>query len=132
MRYKLFIGIIATFCTIGYVQAQSNLYVQMISGDVLYYRLAEEPAVTYTDTELNIKTNTGTTKTIPLNDIKHICYNQSYAYEEFNNAGPIRIYTVSGQYMTTIDKWDDLSELNLPWGIYILRNTKTAQKIAIQ
>ena len=132
MRYRLFIGIVVTLCTIGYVHAQSNLYVPLVSGDVLYYRLQEEPAITYTDAELSVRTHAGTTKTIPLNDIKRICYNQSYAYEDFNNAGPIRIYTVSGQYMTTIEKWEDLPELNLPWGIYILRNTKTAQKIAIQ
>ena len=132
MGYKYIIGIIVTFCTIWCGQAQSNLYVQTTSGDILYYRLAEEPAVTYTDTKLNIRTNTGETKTISLNKIRRICYNQKYAHEDFNSAGPIRIYTISGQHMTTIDKWEDLPELNLPWGVYILRNTKTAQKITIQ
>ena len=132
MGYKYIIGIIVTLCTIGYGQAQSNLYVQTVSGDIMYYRLAEEPSITYTDVSLNVSTNSGITNTIPLNDIKRVYYNQAYTHEDFNNAGSIRIYTVSGQYMTTIDKWEDLSELNIPWGVYVLRNTKTAQKIAIQ
>lgn len=120
-------------CTL-YSRAQSYLFVQLTSGDVMYYRLAERPTITYSDSEMIVTTASGLRNAFPVKAIRDIQYtpptNMSIQYNDLN--GLTMVYSVTGQYITTIEDARNISELNLPAGVYILRNDNASEKYLLQ
>ena len=51
MKLKTFIVLFLTFCSTGYVLAQNHIFVLLHSGETIYYKLEDNPTITYSSTE---------------------------------------------------------------------------------
>ena len=127
-------AIVLAFCTILCGQAQSYMYVQLASDNIVYFRTAEHPVITYTDSELTISTTSGLTQTYPIDHVRNIWYSSKQQSDKMTKGltGPIRVFTISGVLVTTLEIIENISILNIPQGIYILSGNNSAQKICIQ
>ena len=137
MSYRqkvIFIFIFLNVVTYGW--SQSFMYIELTSGDVMYYKLKESPAIAYTDTDIAI-TTLGSHHSVPIKKIKNIQYQDSALQKFFIHideslTGPISVYNMNGVRITTIDKSDNINMFNIPYGVYILRDKESSQKILLQ
>ena len=132
MKLKHSIGLILTFCTITYGWAASNLYVQLTSGEIVYFKLHHRPLITYSTDALSITSDSNYSNAISLKHIHRITYD----YQDITNLsdipftkGPISIFTISGQIVKTINQISDLDNINIPNGVYILQQDNLTKKI---
>lgn len=123
------------FCTTLCGWAQSYMYVQLNVGDVILYRLEESPIVTYTDTELIVRAGSNINNLYPISNVKNLIYKSPTAIlteEDLSLQYPIRLFSTSGHYITTLEQEGDLKTLCIPFGVYIFRSQKTSQKVLLQ
>ena len=131
MRLKNFILLFA-FCTTLYGRAEYNMYVQLSSGEIMYYALEKQPSITYSDDALTITTQLGSTNAIPLNSIKKILYDYPGITDITDMLfleGPIDIYSITGNHITTIETLSYFNHLNIPTGVYIIRHGNFSHKV---
>lgn len=116
--------------------SQTHMYVQMTSGDIFYYKLAELPAITYTNTELSIKTTLNSSHRWLITDIQHIGYTKHNPIRKTQKkkvaTEPIAVYSINGNHITTIQEPEDINSMHIPMGVYILKNTESTKKIIIR
>ena len=107
------------------------MFVQLVSGETIYHKLADCPSITYTDTKLFIHLKSDSSLCIPIKKVKSIQYTLTPTLDD-ELIGPIWVYSIKGEYITTLEQVKDLNNTYLPWGIYILRGDNAARKILIK
>ena len=115
--------------------AQSYMFVQLNTGDVVYYYLAERPIVSYSGTELIVQSESSIKNHFPLNNVRNLTYTSPITTpieEDIIFNYPIQVYSISGHYITTLEQVEDTYSMEIPYGIYILRSQKSSKKILIQ
>lgn len=135
MNIKYIITLLLIFLSIDCGLAQSSMCVEFTTGGLLYYKLNESPTITYTDTELVITTRMGIRNSFQIENIKQFAYSSPTAIAIINDTlqeGPITIYSINGQYITSIKRIEDFHVSNIPLGIYILQYKSSAQKIIVK
>ena len=134
MKLKYIIALFISLGSFGYGLAQNNIFVQLYSGEIIYYKLADDPTITYSATELQIFAESGTPKTYPIEKVRNIQYThpKGISIADGIATGLTVVYTVSGRYVTLIKEFDDISKLDLPMGIYILQSAEASKKIMMQ
>ena len=117
--------------TIYSAWSQTHMYVLTVSGDVILYNLAELPVVTYTGTELHIQTTLNSSDKLPIKDIQYISYTTIPVRKSIKKVsyGPIDVYSVNGNYITTIQQAEDINSLPIPMGVYILKFSESSAKV---
>ena len=120
--------------SIVYCMAQSFLFMQMRSGDIMYYKLAERPMIQYSGTDMIVQTTTGVQNRIPVDEIRNIQYtpptNISLLYNDLD--GLTTVYSATGEYIATLNEPADINGLNLPTGVYVIRHNNAAEKMVVQ
>lgn len=132
-NYRFILTWLFSIFTIWHGWSQLYMYIQLNDGDGIYYQLENHPAVTYTDAELIVRTESGITNQYSISNIKSITYQSSTATILEDNTAltfPIRIYSTFGQYITTLERAEDL-HTSIPLGVYILRSEKASKKILL-
>lgn len=134
MKLKYVIAFFFSLGSIGYGLAQNNIFVQLHSGEIIYYKLADNPTITYSATELQIFTGSGSAKCYPIGNVRNIQYThpKGISIADGIATGLTAVYTVSGRYVTLIKEFEDISKLDLPMGIYILQSAQSSKKIMMQ
>lgn len=136
MRIKRYLIILTyLFCALLCGWAQTNVYVQLVTDDILYYRLNDSPTIAYKNNELTIQTTYNFSKSIPVVAIKKILYNPLFITNIADNLlinGPISIFNIFGHHITTIENLEDVEKLNVPFGIYILQSKNISKKIFVK
>ena len=134
MKHKYIIALFISLGSIGYGLAQNNIFVQLQSGEIIYYKLADRPAITYSATELNIYAESGSPKSYPIGQVRNIQYThpKGISIADGIATGLTAVYTVSGRYVTLIKEFEDISKLDLPMGIYILQSEESSKKVMMQ
>lgn len=132
-RLKYIITLAFTLCAVTYGYAQAYMYVQSVDN-ILYYRLSKRPTLSYSETELTIETEDNTPYCIPISKIKDIRYVSPTATGIFEDTMtcPIKVYTISGQHIVTLNRIEEMNTLNLPYGVYILQKNQSARKVVLQ
>ena len=127
-------AMVLAFCTIWCGRAQSYMYVQMISDDIVYFRTAEHPTITYTEAELTVSTTTGLSQSYPIDRVKSIWYSSKQLSNNMPKelTGTIKVFTMTGILVTTLESIENIGMLKIPHGIYILSGSDSAQKICIK
>lgn len=132
MKFKYIIVLLFIFCSYLSGLAESTMYVQLTSGDILYYRLDKQPVVTYSIDELTITTDLDSTRTIPLHNLRRIVYD-NFIITDIEDTlfldGPISIFSITGNCIGIIANSSEFSNLNLPIGVYILQHGNISKKI---
>ena len=133
MRFKLFIALFFTFGLSRYGMAQNHIFVQLHSGEILYYKLADHPSITYTSTELNITAGTDAHKSIPIGNVKSVQYThpKNISIADGIQTGLTAVYTASGQYISMIKEFEDINKLHLPFGVYLLHSADSSTKVLL-
>lgn len=134
MKLKYFIVFFIIFCFTWNGLAQDHIFVQLYSGEIIYYKLAENPTITYTSAEMNICPGTGSQKSIPIKNIKNIQYTypNNISVDDGIQTGLIAIYTASGYYVTMIKEYKEINKLYLPFGVYILQSKDSSKKVLLK
>lgn len=134
MKLKTFIVLFLTFCSTGYVLAQNHIFVLLHSGETIYYKLEDNPTITYSSTELNIHTGKNSPKSIPIHDVKEIRYTapKNISVSDGIQTGHIAVYSAFGYYITIIKEFEDIYKLYLPMGVYILQSKDSSKKVLLQ
>lgn len=130
------IHILATLLVISsaiYGATLSHMFMQMDNDEVVYYKLTERPTLTYTGTQLHVTTHDGGNYTYPIERIRNIQYDPPRNLSVYDGlmTGLILIYSVTGTYITSIRDIEEISNLNIPWGVYVLRTKDASQKIIV-
>lgn len=133
MELKHFIALFFTFCSICYGWTQNHIFVQLHSGETIYYILADNPTITYSSTELNIYAGTESPKSIPIRNVQNIQYThpKNISIAAGIHTGLIAVYTATGYYITLLKEFEDINKLNLPLGVYILQSKDSSQKVLL-
>lgn len=131
---RLIAILLIIFCSVLCCQSQPYLFVQLTSDDILFYKLAERPTVTYSGSELVVLTSSGRQDNIPIESIWDIQYTPptNIAIRYNNISGLPMVFSVTGEYITTLKEPEDITTLNIPMGIYILRQNNSSQKFLLQ
>ena len=134
MKLKHIIALFLSFGSTWYGLAQNHIFIQLYSGETIYYKLTDNPTITYSSTEVNICAGTDLAKRIPIRKIKNIQYTypKDISISVGIQTGLTAVYTVSGQYIALIKEYEDINKLNLPLGVYILHTMDSSKKILLQ
>ncbi len=135
MSNKNIIAVLIAVCALQCVHAQTHMYVELTSGDFIYYKLAEWPKISYTETSLVVLTTSGEQNDFPINHVKTVQYIQPLFIRTEDNIpliGPISIFSMMGEHITTIEKTEDILTADIPWGVYILRARNISTKFILQ
>lgn len=99
----------------------------------MYYRLEDQPTITYADSKLNIQTTRQSYKRIPIQHIKNIQYAPptNIKADDGYMIGRILVYTISGEYITMLKNIEEINTLDLPYGVYIFRTKEASKKILL-
>ena len=121
--------LLVIICAMQRGWAQPTMHIQMNDGRIVYYNMEQYPTVTYSGTELIVHIKS-TSDHYAIDDIKNLSYSSiavvpAITQEEY----PIRVYTMSGQYVATLEKAEDIQSWNSPYGVYVLRSQNNAKKI---
>lgn len=133
MKFKHIIALFFTLNFAWFGAAQDHIFVQLHSGEIIYYKLADNPTITYTSAEINISAAMGSQKSIPIKNVKQIQYTypKSISVADGIQVGLTAVYSASGYYITTIKEFEDIYKLNLPFGVYILQSKDTSKKVLL-
>lgn len=132
---KLLSLLLITPMCIGALAQTKMILHQKAGGDVAIL-LADKPVATYEGDNLVI-TTTKTTLSFPVSNIKEATYQEDNAATAIiesvtqlsPDAGPSRIYDISGRLVKTVPATESLNLGSLPQGTYIIKNNNTSYKI---
>lgn len=124
------------------MMGQNALNVYSKSGSVVTYTFAEKPVVTYQDNVLVLTTEKVSVE-YPLAELDKITFSdvessvENITMSQPNGDGTVRIYSVSGTLIRTIERREDASDVqfsieNLSEGIYIIKQGTQTYKIIKQ
>lgn len=109
------------------------MYVQLQNDDIVFCKLAENPTLRYTDTELNVTTESGTHYNYPIGNIRSIQYSPKDILSSMTDLpeGFVMIYSITGQHIISIPNFNDIVIVNIPCGVYILRTKDATKKVIL-
>ena len=136
MKTKFFIILVSVFiCNTGVI-AQNTLNIHQKNGAIVRYLFTEEPIVSYSDNNINLKTK-DVEIIYPLNSIEKISFednvnNITTSIRTERTNSDVLIYTNTGRLIKRIKSYDGKISIilkEMPQGIYIIKNENTTYKL---